>query len=450
MPYIYENDVTQTGGNLQKTVAYLLSLHKNEYEWNLLGIKVVGHVDALPIPDSDYEYGDAYTVGTTTPYDMWIYTRADATHPQDYWFNVGKFPAPGPQGPTGPSLIDVTDFQMDAVQRVDYDATTGADVESAATLKYKDPNTGEAKKDTIDTMKIKLPILPGKYVSMDANSDNDAIEIKVDDIALELDFIKISKAKDYNICPVVRRGKVIWTPITSDISPNSIVMRDESENSVLNILYVRELANYNSSDQRTNMNEVYRACNTKGCDQFIEKTPTNTGTLSAGLLALFQGLPNVHIVYDNQLYYRQDPTNAPDGTLNFIHIDTLQDGEGGYKATGKCFSITVSTRAWQVVDIDFGGTGVLRTTHNLTIANTATGNMIYLTLVNNRTQTYEQAAYAFWESIDTAMIPCTVDTNSKFTAGVITTDGDNFKVTYGEGQELLMTQDQIGIVDNIA
>lgn len=447
MPYIYENDVTQTGGNLQKTVAYLLSLHKNEYEWNLLGIKVVGHVDALPIPDSDYEYGDAYTVGTTTPYDMWIYTRADATHPQDYWFNVGKFPAPGPQGPVGPSLIDVTDFQMDAVQRVDYDATTGAGVESAATLKYKDPNTGEAKKDTIDTIKIKLPILPGKYVSMDANSDNDALEIKVDDIALALDFIKISKTENYNICPVVKGGKVIWAPVTSDIASNSLVMRDESENSVFNILYVRELANYNASYQRITMNEAYRACNTEGCDQFIEETPTNTGTLSADLLALFQGLPNVHIVYDNQLYYRQDPTNAPDGTLNFIHIDTLQDGEQGYKATGKCFSITVSTRAWQVVDLDFGGS--IRTTHNLTITNSATGTTIYFSLTNNRPETYEGDPAGLWSALENSPIACTVDSNGVYSAGMITIDGDNFKAIYGNSEELLMTQDQIGIVDNM-
>lgn len=450
MPYIYENDVTQTGGNLQKTVAYLLSLHKNEYEWNLLGIKVVGHVDALPIPDSDYEYGDAYTVGTTTPYDMWIYTRADATHQQDYWFNVGKFPAPGPQGPAGPSLIDVTDFQMNAVQRVDYDATTGADVESAATLKYKDPNTGEAKKDTIDTMKIKLPILPGKYMSMDANSDNDALEVKVDDIELAQDFIKISKIDPRDICPVIQGGKVLWVPITAGYIPESIVTRDANCNSTFNTVFVERLTDYNTGLLRANMNEIYHTCNIMGSDQIIEKTPTNTGTFSAELIALFQGLPNIHIVYDNQLYYRQDPSNAPDGTLNFIHLDTLQDGEGGNKATGKCFSITVSTRAWQVVDIDFGGTGVLRTTHNLTITNSETGTTIYFSLTNNRPETYEGAPAGLWSALENSSpIACTVDSNGVYSAGMITIDGDNFKAFYGNSEELLMTQDLIGIVDNM-
>lgn len=454
MPYIYENDVTQTGGNLQKTVAYLLSLHKNEYEWNLLGIKVVGHVDALPIPDSDYQYGDAYMVGTATPYDMWIYTRADATHPQDYWFNVGKFPAPGPQGPAGPSLIDVTDFQMDAVQRVDYDATTGADVESAATLKYKDPNTGEPKEDTIDTMKIKLPILPGKYISMDANADNNAIELKVDNILLALDYYHPDKDQNVLTFPAWDGNRMInisVVPNLNSIQDNKTHVLTSSGilgESLIPMIKTNGIRDGNNQ-YITYPNQLAYACS-QMAEYTIIKTDTDTGTLNTTALNSIKNYPQLHIIYDNQVYYRYDPLSAPEGTLNFIHLDTLQDGEGGYKVTGKCFSVTVSTRAWQVVDIDFGGTGVLRTTHNLTIDNTATGNIIYLTLVNSRTQTYEQAANALWTSIDTAMITCTVDTNGKFTAGVITTDGDNFKVTYGEGQELLMTQDQINIADNMA
>jgi len=44
------------------------------------GIKVVGQVespDDLPDPETfEGEYGDAYLVGTQTPYDYYIYTRA--------------------------------------------------------------------------------------------------------------------------------------------------------------------------------------------------------------------------------------------------------------------------------------------------------------------------------------------------------------------------------------
>lgn len=73
---------------------------------NEFGIKVVGQLDsssALPDPDTyEGEYGDAYAVGTASPYTLYIYTRASGTHPNDFWFDIGTFPLAGPVGPTGP------------------------------------------------------------------------------------------------------------------------------------------------------------------------------------------------------------------------------------------------------------------------------------------------------------------------------------------------------------
>lgn len=77
---------------------------------NEFGIKIVGQItDSGDLPDPDTyegEYGDAYAVGTDAPYTIYIYTRANGTHPNDYWFNIGQFPAPstvpGPTGQQGP------------------------------------------------------------------------------------------------------------------------------------------------------------------------------------------------------------------------------------------------------------------------------------------------------------------------------------------------------------
>lgn len=584
MPYIYENDVTQTGGNLQKTVAYLLSLHKNEYEWNLLGIKVVGHVDALPIPDSDYEYGDAYTVGTATPYDMWIYTRADATHPQDYWFNVGKFPAPGPQGPAGPSLIDVTDFQMDAVQRVDYDATTGADVESAATLKYKDPNTGESKKDTIDTMKIKLPIVAGDDIGIDANADGDALTIKVDEMELAQKFFKIDKTKtavpafslnygiiampysfqptpstllrrgasgeaavkwlrtdefqsqtspdqhvtfpdmyqqlipdgvlvrysetnegqitaaqlkklrtyplihirygtgeifyrkegleqnwddleythigEYlgngnvakpriqimtinkysgtwkltsydlelqgnsgayipvsdsttDVIPVCKDGEVSWSPVSEDKVADSIVKRDANGDIYTSSIYASQWSKAVAGGlkQIVPFDAAYN--NAVYVDYTIAKTVSDTGTLTSDDLTALRGYKNRRIVYDGKLYYRMDPTNAPDGTLSYIHIDSTQDGSGGYKATGKCFSITVSTRAWQVIDLNFQVPSVPSVTHNILLKDKVSNTQVRLQIINNSENLFTVESFANYigPEDNSNIIPVIMSTN---------------------------------------
>lgn len=74
------------------------------------GIRTVNHVakaEQIPAPDvykannPNWEYGDAYAVGTEAPFYFWVLTRADDTHTTDYWFDLGKFPAPGPQGPQG-------------------------------------------------------------------------------------------------------------------------------------------------------------------------------------------------------------------------------------------------------------------------------------------------------------------------------------------------------------
>lgn len=91
---------------VEKNKDDILFILEQEGVLNQFGIKVVGQIDtaaSLPAP-AIYagDYGDAYAVGTETPYDLYIWTRANGTHPSDYWFNIGKFPVPGPAGTAGP------------------------------------------------------------------------------------------------------------------------------------------------------------------------------------------------------------------------------------------------------------------------------------------------------------------------------------------------------------
>lgn len=427
-------------------MGYLISLHDNEVDWNLLGIKVIGAIDALPIPEGTYEYGDAYMVGTETPYDMYIYTRPDGqVHTEGYWFPVGKFPMPGPKGPKGDGLEQINKWTNGTVSGVTYDTTDGAKVIQTSTIDYTDSTDGSTKQQQFDTTTT-LPIIPGKYISMNATSDNKKMEVKVDGTALALDYVKLDKTKTSAI-PQNNAGVLNWLP--SSISPiqYSLVQRDANGNGQFNALYAVLLVDRDAPYMQANMNEVYRACRTAGTDQIIDKTPTDTGTMSANLLAVFTGTPNSHIIYDNQLYYRIDPTNAPDGTLNYIHLDSIDDGNGGYKATGKCFSVTISTRAWQVFDLDFGGS--TRTTHNLTLTDSSTGMSIYFSLTNNRPETYEGAPAGLMTALENSPIACTVDANGTYSAGMITTDGTNFKATYGNDEEALIEQMLVSITDNM-
>ena len=69
-----------------------------------LGIKVVGQVSEvseLPDPATyEGEYGDAYAVGTESPFVYYVFTRPFEDI-GDHWFLIGEFPKPGPQGPQG-------------------------------------------------------------------------------------------------------------------------------------------------------------------------------------------------------------------------------------------------------------------------------------------------------------------------------------------------------------
>ena len=99
----YRNLEEQVKKNMDD-IQYIL---EEEGVLNEFGIKIVGQITSpgqLPDPDTyQGEYGDAYAVGISAPYTIYIYTRANGSHPNDYWFNIGQFPLAGATGPTGPT-----------------------------------------------------------------------------------------------------------------------------------------------------------------------------------------------------------------------------------------------------------------------------------------------------------------------------------------------------------
>lgn len=284
-------------------------------------------------------------------------------------------------------------------------------------------------------------ITAGLYMKVEKNGQT--YLVKVDDTALAMDYVKLDKTRN-SVIPEFYNGKIQWDTLTVGLGPSSVVQRGPDNSTYLVKLYVNRLAT-TAGEYDMPLQAAYYGGFSDGFT--VEKTPTDTGTLTAVLLSTIQAYPNAGLKYNNQSYVRMDPVGAPDGTLNFIHLDSIEDGNGGYKATGKCFSITISTRAWQVVDLDFGGS--TRTTHNLTLTNSSTGMNIYFSLTNNRTETYEGAPVGLLSALENSQIACTVDANGKYAAGMITTDGTNFKATYGEGEEALIEQMQVSITDSL-
>ena len=433
---------------LQAAVAYLISLHDNEVDWNLLGLHLAGAKESLPIPDGNYEYGDTYMIGNETDgWHMYVWSRADgAVHKEDYWFPVGQFPKPGPQGPKGDGLEQINNLDDGSIKSLSY-YYNGYEFTSDASVSYKDSTTGENKTQSF-TMVSKLPIIAGKYITLNKNNEYKRLEVKVDDTELSLDYIKILKTQIPAI-PEIKNGVVAWIPSSTNPTADSIAKRNASGDCSFRKVNF-EFIGFKDGENPSAMYyyDIYN--NTVGSDYFINKTPTNTGTLTNNQLTVLQNenqSKNLRIVYDNQVYYRMHQQSPANRTLNYIHIDSIDDGNGGYKATGKCFSVTVSTRAWKVFDLDFGGS--TRTTHNLTLTNSSTGTNIYFSLTNNRTETYEGAPAGLWSALENSPIACSVNNSGVYSAGMITIDGDNFKVFYGNSEELLIEQMQVSITDNM-
>ena len=93
------------------------------------GIKVVGQVSSVEdLPDpAEYEgdYGDAFIVGDTAPYEFYIFTRAFEGQEEPSWFDIGTFPQPGPQGPTGAAGADGQDGATGATGPIGPTGPTG-------------------------------------------------------------------------------------------------------------------------------------------------------------------------------------------------------------------------------------------------------------------------------------------------------------------------------------
>lgn len=101
----YRNLVEQVGKN-KEDIENLLQVN------SLLvgaGVKVVGTAASdMDLPDASYyqgNYGDAYLVGESAPYNMFVFTRPVTGAVEPNWFNIGPFPAPsnipGPKGDKG-------------------------------------------------------------------------------------------------------------------------------------------------------------------------------------------------------------------------------------------------------------------------------------------------------------------------------------------------------------
>ena len=207
----------KTYRNLESQVAYLTDVWNNQVALNEMGIKVVGHVDTeAEIPESTYEYGDAYMIGTEAPYTMFVWTRADLSHSSDYWFNVGKFPQQGPKGDKG----DTTELnQVDSTSN-----TTATLTDNGITHTL----TGKAIYSNGDERSISIDeITPLTFNANDFSpitSDN-KVTLDLNHTKLATKYFPMPSGKTMIVAGVKGDGSVNYFPVSREPNAWSIVQR---------------------------------------------------------------------------------------------------------------------------------------------------------------------------------------------------------------------------------
>lgn len=100
--YRYLNLQEQVGKNKHD----IEELRTVKFNLERAGVRVVGEeASASDLPDPvtyTGQLGDAYLIGIEAPFDMYIYTQPSVGETNFKWFNIGAFPALGPQGEQGP------------------------------------------------------------------------------------------------------------------------------------------------------------------------------------------------------------------------------------------------------------------------------------------------------------------------------------------------------------
>lgn len=238
---------------VEKNKEDILFILEQEGTLNQFGIKVIGQADtASELPTvadykaahADWAYGDTYAIGTESPYVMYVLTRANGTHPNDYWFNIGTFPIAGPKGEKGDPGIGIDTMQVidfpNGTPQVTYDTTNGTMVHGKMLITYMDGDTPVTK--DVGNVTVEIPVVYKNGLKADAAMNNDMVEVQVDSEKV----MKMPELDQENLELAVAVGKwhsgtsstkapddIQWRDCQKRVKKNAIVQRTENGNVLL-------------------------------------------------------------------------------------------------------------------------------------------------------------------------------------------------------------------------
>lgn len=341
---IYRNLQEQVGKNKEDIEAF----KKGQRVLTQFGIKVVGHVDqSTDIPtvneykasNPNWDYGDAFAVGTITPYQLYLLTRADENTTTDYWFNIGIFPAPGPQGPQGatgpqgPQGLQGPQGNRGPQGYQGIQGQTGAtgpqgpqglqgpqgpkgDSAFVVTIKGEIANVSELPVASANTVH-------DGYIWYDADGDSN----------LYVTYDVNGSYSWHNVGAIAFGGDYV-----------SQAAYDSDKQSIPNNIVL--------SNDTIKLSSPGGIVGT-GLDTVLEITApagATSGTLTEAQLQALQTNSMLRIKLNNEYYYLNYDESTP-GMIVYSHT--------GYDTSGKdkYFAVTVATRGWTLTTIEVGGGG---------------------------------------------------------------------------------------------
>ena len=224
-------------------------------------------------------------------------------------------------------------------------------------------------------------------------------------------------------------GSINWSQVTESAAPNSVPYRDANGDCSFHkvALSPEGFTIDNNKFDKTIM--IY------GLKSDFSLSDQTGGTLTTNESYVINTTTVCRIKIQDKVYYRVSQFGK--SPVTFMSCDS----------TGTIYTLTCNT-ANKTYTI--ASTLASKATHNLTMTNSATGTNIYFSLTNNRTETYEGAPAGLWSALENSPIACTVNLGGVYSSGMITTEGDNFKVFYGNSEEMTITQTEMAITDNLA
>ena len=337
---VYRNLQEQVGKNKEDIEAF----KKGQRVLTQFGIKVVGHVDqSTDIPtvneykasNPNWDYGDAFAVGTITPFQLYLLTRADENTTTDYWFNIGIFPAPGPQGPQGatgpqgPQGLQGPQGNRGPQGYQGIQGQTGAtgpqgpqglqgpqgpkgDSAFVVTIKGEIANVSELPVASANTVH-------DGYIWYDADGDSN----------LYVTYDTNGSYAWHNVGAIAFGGDYV-----------SQAAYDSDKQSIPNNIVL--------SNDTIKLSSPGGIVGT-GLDTVLEITApagATSGTLTEAQLQALQTNSMLKIKLNNEYYYLNDDESTP-GMIVYSHT--------GYDTSGKdkYFTVTVATRAWSLTTIEF-------------------------------------------------------------------------------------------------